>query len=146
MSLLSARRLMAAHIAFVTVATIVCMTVQASAPALCAAIGLSGVVAVLIGIRLHARGTRLASPAALDPGLATALDGLPTVLVCPMTQPDRPPGTVPGVLLVAAYPLAPRDRVGFRIQLTALNSDDGIARLNGTLTRLSERFPLRLKG
>ncbi|WDV49213.1 aminotransferase class I/II-fold pyridoxal phosphate-dependent enzyme [Streptomyces coeruleorubidus] len=47
---------------------------------------------------------------------------------------------------LAAYPLVPRDRVGFRIQLTALNSDDDIDRLNGTLTRLSERFPLRLKG
>lgn len=47
---------------------------------------------------------------------------------------------------LAAYPLVPRDRVGFRIQLTALNSDDDIDRLNGTLTRLSERFPLRPKG
>jgi diguanylate cyclase (GGDEF)-like protein/PAS domain S-box-containing protein len=47
---------------------------------------------------------------------------------------------------LAACPLVPRDRVGFRIQLTALNSDDDIDRLNGTLTRLSERFPLRLKG
>jgi 7-keto-8-aminopelargonate synthetase-like enzyme len=47
---------------------------------------------------------------------------------------------------LAAYPLVPRDRVGFRIQLTALNSDDDIDSLNGTLTRLSERFPLRLKG
>ncbi|MFH9066035.1 aminotransferase class I/II-fold pyridoxal phosphate-dependent enzyme [Streptomyces coeruleorubidus] len=47
---------------------------------------------------------------------------------------------------LAACPLVPRDRVGFRIQLTALSSDDDIDRLNGTLTRLSERFPLRLKG
>ncbi|WP_435857602.1 aminotransferase class I/II-fold pyridoxal phosphate-dependent enzyme [Streptomyces olindensis] len=47
---------------------------------------------------------------------------------------------------LAAYPLVPRDRVGFRIQLTALNSDDDIGHLNATLTRLSERFPLRLKG
>jgi 7-keto-8-aminopelargonate synthetase-like enzyme len=44
-----------------------------------------------------------------------------------------------------AYPLVPRDRVGFRIQITALNSDDDIDRLTGTLTRLSERFPLRQK-
>ncbi|MGW0908945.1 aminotransferase class I/II-fold pyridoxal phosphate-dependent enzyme [Streptomyces sp. NPDC002853] len=44
---------------------------------------------------------------------------------------------------LAAYPLVPRDRVGFRVQLTALNSDDDIDRLNTTLTRLSERFPLR---
>ncbi|MGW7198818.1 aminotransferase class I/II-fold pyridoxal phosphate-dependent enzyme [Streptomyces chryseus] len=43
---------------------------------------------------------------------------------------------------LAAYPLVPRDRVGFRIQLTALNSDEDIDRLNATLTRLSERFAL----
>ncbi|QWB27835.1 MULTISPECIES: aminotransferase class I/II-fold pyridoxal phosphate-dependent enzyme [Streptomyces] len=47
---------------------------------------------------------------------------------------------------LAAHPLVPRDRVGFRVQLTALNSDADIDHLNGTLTRLSERFPLRLKG
>lgn len=46
---------------------------------------------------------------------------------------------------LAAYPLVPRDRVGFRIQITALNSDDDIERLNGTLTRLAARFPLRAK-
>jgi 7-keto-8-aminopelargonate synthetase-like enzyme len=44
---------------------------------------------------------------------------------------------------LAAYPLVPRDRVGFRVQLTALNSDDDIDRLTGTLTRLAERHPLR---
>ncbi|MEU3742057.1 aminotransferase class I/II-fold pyridoxal phosphate-dependent enzyme [Streptomyces sp. NPDC032198] len=44
---------------------------------------------------------------------------------------------------LAAYPLVPRDRVGFRVQLTALNSDDDIDRLNAALTRLSERFALR---
>ncbi|MFG2651867.1 aminotransferase class I/II-fold pyridoxal phosphate-dependent enzyme [Streptomyces sp. NPDC048436] len=44
---------------------------------------------------------------------------------------------------LAAYPLVPRDRVGFRVQLTALNSDEDIDRLNAVLTRLSERFPLR---
>ncbi|MEV0523052.1 aminotransferase class I/II-fold pyridoxal phosphate-dependent enzyme [Streptomyces sp. NPDC050439] len=44
---------------------------------------------------------------------------------------------------LAAYPLVPRDRVGFRVQLTALNSDDDVDRLNTALTHLSERFPLR---
>ncbi|MGW6273383.1 aminotransferase class I/II-fold pyridoxal phosphate-dependent enzyme [Streptomyces sp. NPDC055060] len=44
---------------------------------------------------------------------------------------------------LAAYPLVPRERVGFRVQLTALNSDADIDRLNATLTCLSERFPLR---
>ncbi|MDC0769863.1 aminotransferase class I/II-fold pyridoxal phosphate-dependent enzyme [Streptomyces sp. HD] len=46
---------------------------------------------------------------------------------------------------LAAYPLVPRDRVGFRVQVTALNSDDDIDRLTGALTRLSARFPLRPK-
>ncbi|MEV5343862.1 aminotransferase class I/II-fold pyridoxal phosphate-dependent enzyme, partial [Streptomyces sp. NPDC052676] len=44
---------------------------------------------------------------------------------------------------LAAYPLVPRDRVGFRIQITALNSDEDIDRLNAVLTRLAARFPLR---
>jgi 7-keto-8-aminopelargonate synthetase-like enzyme len=44
---------------------------------------------------------------------------------------------------LAAYPLVPRDRVGFRVQITALNSDEDIDRLNGTLTALASRFPLR---
>ncbi|MFI8228875.1 aminotransferase class I/II-fold pyridoxal phosphate-dependent enzyme [Streptomyces sp. NPDC085900] len=47
---------------------------------------------------------------------------------------------------LAAHPLVPRDRVGFRVQVTALNSDDDIERLNGTLTRLAARFPLQPKG
>jgi diguanylate cyclase (GGDEF)-like protein/PAS domain S-box-containing protein len=47
---------------------------------------------------------------------------------------------------LAAYPLVPRDRVGFRVQITALNSDDDIDRLNGALTRLAARFPLWSKG
>jgi 7-keto-8-aminopelargonate synthetase-like enzyme len=46
---------------------------------------------------------------------------------------------------LAAYPLVPRDRVGFRVQITALNSDADIERLNATLTRLAERFPLRTR-
>ncbi|QUW88855.1 putative signaling protein [Streptomyces sp. V17-9] len=46
---------------------------------------------------------------------------------------------------LAAHPLVPRDHVGFRVQVTALNSDADIDRLNGTLTRLSERFALRPK-
>ncbi|WP_328869167.1 aminotransferase class I/II-fold pyridoxal phosphate-dependent enzyme [Streptomyces sp. NBC_00287] len=47
---------------------------------------------------------------------------------------------------LAAYPLVPRDRVGFRVQITALNSDEDIGRLNDTLTRLSARYPLRPRG
>jgi 7-keto-8-aminopelargonate synthetase-like enzyme len=44
---------------------------------------------------------------------------------------------------VAAYPLVPRDRVGFRIQLTALNSDEDIDALTAVLTDYAERFPTR---
>ncbi|MEV5343175.1 PAS domain-containing protein, partial [Streptomyces sp. NPDC052676] len=49
--------------------------------------------------------TRLIPSADLDPDLAArlggGLDGLPAVLACPMTPPDRPSGELPGVLLVA---------------------------------------------
>jgi 7-keto-8-aminopelargonate synthetase-like enzyme len=41
---------------------------------------------------------------------------------------------------LAAYPLVPRRRVGFRIQVTALNTDEDIGRLNDALTALTERF------
>ncbi|WP_189893904.1 aminotransferase class I/II-fold pyridoxal phosphate-dependent enzyme [Streptomyces xantholiticus] len=41
---------------------------------------------------------------------------------------------------LAAYPLVPRHRVGFRIQVTALNTDEDIERLNDALTALTERF------
>ncbi|MFH8498536.1 aminotransferase class I/II-fold pyridoxal phosphate-dependent enzyme [Streptomyces coeruleorubidus] len=258
MSLLSARRLMAAHIALVTVATVVYMTVPAAAPALWAAIGLSGVVAVVIGIRVmyvddaHGFGVIgergpgetcpygmrgncvvrhtgesydgivlvagfskayssllafLALPSELKNRLKTAAapylysgpsptaspatalagldvnerrgdviradlyrkrvrvldrleglgvdtlntDRLPIVDVPLANPPDLDAvaaylGEEGIYVRLAAYPLVPRDRVGFRIQLTALSSDDDIDRLNGTLTRLSERFPLRLKG
>jgi 7-keto-8-aminopelargonate synthetase-like enzyme len=44
---------------------------------------------------------------------------------------------------LAAHPLVARDRVGFRAQITALNSDEDIDRLNATLTALAERFRLR---
>ncbi|MFJ3670902.1 aminotransferase class I/II-fold pyridoxal phosphate-dependent enzyme [Streptomyces sp. NPDC090106] len=46
---------------------------------------------------------------------------------------------------LAAYPLVPRDRVGFRVQITALNSDEDIERLTATLSRLAARFPLRTR-
>ncbi|MGC0335746.1 diguanylate cyclase (GGDEF)-like protein/PAS domain S-box-containing protein [Streptomyces sp. SLBN-8D4] len=44
---------------------------------------------------------------------------------------------------LAAHPLVARDRVGFRAQITALNSDEDIDRLNATLTGLAERFRLQ---
>ncbi|MGW9388437.1 aminotransferase class I/II-fold pyridoxal phosphate-dependent enzyme [Streptomyces globisporus] len=47
---------------------------------------------------------------------------------------------------LAAYPLVPRARVGFRVQITALNSDDDIDRLNTALTALCERFAVLRPG
>jgi 8-amino-7-oxononanoate synthase len=44
---------------------------------------------------------------------------------------------------LAAYPLVPRDQVGFRVQVTSANGDDEIDELNATLTLLADRFPLQ---
>ncbi|MFE5297162.1 aminotransferase class I/II-fold pyridoxal phosphate-dependent enzyme [Streptomyces sp. NPDC056632] len=44
---------------------------------------------------------------------------------------------------LASYPLVPRDRVGFRVQITAANTDEEIEQLNDTVTALSARFALQ---
>jgi 8-amino-7-oxononanoate synthase len=44
---------------------------------------------------------------------------------------------------LAAYPLVPRAEVGFRIQLTAANTDAEIDRLNDTLGALAQRYELQ---
>ncbi|MFD7321591.1 aminotransferase class I/II-fold pyridoxal phosphate-dependent enzyme [Streptomyces sp. NPDC059875] len=44
---------------------------------------------------------------------------------------------------LASYPLVPRDRVGFRIQVTAANTDEEIDQLNAALTDLSHYFALQ---
>ena len=44
---------------------------------------------------------------------------------------------------MAAYPLVPRHEVGFRVQVTAANSDAEIAQLIEVLHEVSQRFPLR---
>ncbi|MGW6566764.1 aminotransferase class I/II-fold pyridoxal phosphate-dependent enzyme [Streptomyces sp. NPDC054975] len=44
---------------------------------------------------------------------------------------------------LAGYPLVPRDKVGFRIQVTAPNTDEEIDQLNAALTDLSRRFALQ---
>ena len=46
---------------------------------------------------------------------------------------------------VAAYPLVPKDQVGFRIQVPAANTDEELEQLNTTLTELAERFQVRKK-
>ncbi|MFC9394648.1 aminotransferase class I/II-fold pyridoxal phosphate-dependent enzyme [Streptomyces sp. NPDC057027] len=44
---------------------------------------------------------------------------------------------------LASYPLVPRDRVGFRIQITAANTDEEIGQLCAALTELAARFTLQ---
>ncbi|WMX48365.1 pyridoxal phosphate-dependent aminotransferase family protein [Streptomyces roseicoloratus] len=44
---------------------------------------------------------------------------------------------------LASYPLVPRSRVGFRVQVTAANTDEEIEQLNDTLTGVSRRFALQ---
>jgi hypothetical protein len=44
---------------------------------------------------------------------------------------------------MAAYPLVPHDEVGFRIQVTAANTDEQVNRLIETLHGLAERFQMR---
>jgi 8-amino-7-oxononanoate synthase len=43
---------------------------------------------------------------------------------------------------MAAYPLVPRHEVGFRVQLTAANTDEQVDRLNAVLSELAERGAL----
>ena len=44
---------------------------------------------------------------------------------------------------LAAYPLVPRNEVGFRVQVTAANTDAEIEQLNDVLARLVNRFDLQ---
>ena len=43
---------------------------------------------------------------------------------------------------LAAYPLVPRNEVGFRIQLTAANTDEQINLLNDVLAEMCDRFSI----
>jgi 8-amino-7-oxononanoate synthase len=44
---------------------------------------------------------------------------------------------------LAAYPLVPRNEVGFRIQMTAANTDTEVEQLLDVLGRLANRFDLQ---
>ncbi len=44
---------------------------------------------------------------------------------------------------LAAYPIVPRDEVGFRVQLTAANTDEQVSHLIATLAALADRFQIR---
>jgi 8-amino-7-oxononanoate synthase len=45
---------------------------------------------------------------------------------------------------LAAYPLVPRDQIGFRAQLTAANTDQEIDELNAVITELAQQGKLRM--
>ena len=45
-----------------------------------------------------------------------------------------------------AYPGVPREEVGFRIQVTAANTDDQVVELLATLERLADVVALRAAG
>ncbi|MFE6338672.1 hypothetical protein ACFVP3_11380 [Streptomyces sp. NPDC057806] len=149
MPLQPAQRPMAALLTLVAVATVVCLTVPAALTPVWALIGLIGVVAVLIGVQRH-------RPAHRRPWWVLAAgtpnrDGLPIVEV-PLADPNDLDAAGrflwdEGIhVTLAAHPLVPRARVGFRVQVTALDSDDDIDRLDATLTRLAGRHPLRTRG
>jgi 8-amino-7-oxononanoate synthase len=73
--------------------------------------------------------------------------GLPIIEV-PLADPDEIDAV--GQLLfdrgiyvtMAAYPLVPRDEVGFRLQLTSANTDEQLNHLSVVLGELAERFKL----
>jgi 8-amino-7-oxononanoate synthase len=82
-------------------------------------------------------------------GIATPNEsGLPIVEI-PLADPD----TVDEVgdllfdrgiyVTIAAYPLVPRNEVGFRVQVTAANTDVQVDALNGVLEEVADRFQLR---
>lgn len=82
-------------------------------------------------------------------GIATPNEsGFPIVEI-PLSDPDSIDDV--GDLLfdrgiyvtIAAYPLVPREEVGFRIQLTAANTDAQVDHLNEVLEEMADRFQLR---
>ncbi|KKZ70883.1 aminotransferase class I/II-fold pyridoxal phosphate-dependent enzyme [Streptomyces showdoensis] len=87
----------------------------------------------------HVRGLGIATP---------NTDGLPIVEI-PLADPDDLAAVAAflwerGIYVtLAGYPLVPRDRVGFRIQITAANTDEEIDQLDDALTALAQRFPLQ---
>lgn len=82
-------------------------------------------------------------------GIATPnTSGFPIIEV-PLADPDTV-GDVGDMLFdrgiyvtMAVYPLVPRDEVGFRLQLTAANTDEQIDHLEVVLGEVAERFKLR---
>jgi 8-amino-7-oxononanoate synthase len=96
---------------------------------------------------LH-RMTRKVLDRASELGLSTPNDSGYPIVEIPLCDPEALDAV--GDLLfdrgiyvsMAAYPLVPRDEVGFRIQITAANTDGQIDRLNAVLGELTDRFDL----
>jgi 7-keto-8-aminopelargonate synthetase-like enzyme len=82
-------------------------------------------------------------------GLSTPnTSGLP-ILELPLAEPDDIDEVgnflfSRGIYVtLAAYPLVPRSQVGFRVQVTAANTDEEIEQLCSVLSELVERFAMR---
>lgn len=87
----------------------------------------------------HVRGLGIATP---------NTDGLPIIEI-PLVDSEDLDGVAAflwehGIYVtLASYPLVPRDRVGFRVQVTAANTDEEIEELCAALTQLAARFRLQ---
>jgi 8-amino-7-oxononanoate synthase len=82
-------------------------------------------------------------------GIATPNESGFPIIEIPLADPDSV-GDVGDLLFdrgiyatMAAYPLVPRREVGFRLQLTAANTDAQVDHLNCVLGEVAERFQLR---
>ncbi|MDQ6776487.1 MAG: pyridoxal phosphate-dependent aminotransferase family protein [Actinomycetota bacterium] len=82
-------------------------------------------------------------------GIATPNESGFPIIEIPLADPDSV-GEVGDLLFdrgiyatMAAYPLVPRHEVGFRLQLTAANTDAQVDHLNCVLGEVAERFQLR---
>ena len=87
----------------------------------------------------HVRALRLATPAAGDMPIVE----LPLASGADLADVARALWRDGIYATVAAYPLVPRDQVGFRVQLTALHTEEDLDRLLGVLTRLAGEGALR---
>ncbi|HWF73325.1 MAG TPA: pyridoxal phosphate-dependent aminotransferase family protein [Solirubrobacteraceae bacterium] len=82
-------------------------------------------------------------------GIVTPNESMFPIIEVPLADPDSV-GEVGNLLFdrgiyatIAAYPLVPRHEVGFRLQLTAANTDSEVDHLNRVLGEVAERFQLR---
>jgi 8-amino-7-oxononanoate synthase len=101
-------------------------------------------------LRLHMyRMTRRVLESLDELGIVTPNESGYPIIEIPLVNPDDI-GQVGRYLFdhgiyvtMAAYPLVPHDEVGFRIQVTAANTDEQVNQLITTLRGLAERFQMR---